>query len=113
MQTQVIDPSEERNGGWLNSYLTPPYSAFLPLIVVFGVLLAVNSIQLWNNWEQKAALNNELHSLRKELPRAKLVNARMLQLSEDLVRLGATSPAAQQIVRDFNIRLAKQPPAKP
>ena len=50
--------------------------------------------------------------LRKELPRAQLINTKMLELSRDLVLLAKRDPIANQIIREFNLRLDSTAAAK-
>lgn len=89
----------------INSYFNSAYAAIIPLIVVFVALTAAYSLQVESSWGQCRQLKLQIAELEKDLPRAKLVNTKMLELSRDLVELGRKSAPAQQIVREFKIQL--------
>lgn len=93
------------------SLLSPPCSPFLPIMLVFGTLCAVQALQLVTTLRQAGQIGGQVESLKRDLPRASIVNSKMLELSSDLLKLSRKSPAAAAIVRDFNIQIGQ--PAAP
>ena len=105
MEIRTQNPKQEATGGLVESYIDSRHALVLPLIIVFAAFTVAYSFQVWNSWDQSGQLKVQLGELEKELPRARLVNGKMLELSRDIVNLGKKSFVAQQIVREFNIRV--------
>lgn len=91
--------------GTAEAYFGSRLAVFLPLVAVFVALSAAYTFQVKSNWEQRRQLQTQLAEFGKDLPRIQLVNTKMMELSRDLVNLGRGNPLAQQIVKEFNIRI--------
>ncbi len=87
-----------------------PRSPFGVLAVVFTALLIGYATQFWGLARQNRQLRRFDASLEQALPRARVISDKLQAVSKDLVDLAAISPAARQIVNEFEIRLA--PPAR-
>jgi hypothetical protein len=88
----------------IDAYFNSKHAAIVPLIVVFSALLAAYTLQVESSWHQCRQLKLQIVEMEKDLPRAKLVNAKMLEVSRDLIDLSRKSRPAQQIVREFKIQ---------
>jgi hypothetical protein len=98
-------PDNAKKIGVVEAYFTSRLAVFLPLVAVFLALSAAYMLQVKGSLEQRRQLKAQLAEFEKDLPRIQLVNSKMLELSRDLVNLGRGDPLAQQIVREFNIRI--------
>lgn len=103
--TEEISSVKGDTRGFIDAYFTSKLAVFLPLVAVFAALSAAYGLQVKNNWEQRRQLKIQLAEFGKDQPRIQLVNTKMMDLSRDLVNLGRANPLAQQIVREFNIRI--------
>src|SRR3990167_2644637 len=86
--------------------LLAPSPAF-PLFSILLVLLALCGVygyQLGTLVTQKKNLNLSLTNLEPLVPRANLVNATMLAVGQDLLKMVDKSPGAREVVKLFNIR---------
>jgi Tfp pilus assembly protein PilO len=80
------------------------YSPFWAVAIVFLVLMIGYTVQLYNQWDQRHQARNTEAALVEMMPRVKAINAKLEGVSQELIRLSATSATAKQIVEEFGIR---------
>ncbi len=62
------------------------------------------AVQIWGLYNQRNQFKTLDASLIPVLPQVQAVNAKLQGLSEELIKMASTSPAAERIVREFNIK---------
>ncbi len=103
--TSTSSSKSEAARGAADRYFSSSVSLLVPVLAVILALTAAYTFQVKSSWDQRRQLRSQLSELRKEFPRAQLVNTKMLELSRDLVVLGVNNPLAGQIVKEFHIRI--------
>lgn len=80
------------------------YGPFWAIATVFLALGIVYGFQVRDLWQTRAQLRQSLVQVNPALNQALVVNNTLVQLGNDLLRLAETSPAAREVVQQFNVR---------
>ena len=90
-----------------NSSTDCSVSSRCPGMAIGAVLLSLciaYAVQIWGLYNQRNQFKTLDASLIPVLPQVQAVNAKLQGLSEELIKMASTSPAAERIVREFNIK---------
>jgi hypothetical protein len=85
---------------------TKRFSSFTPILILVLSFLFVNVIQITNTITQRSELKKIQVKMDAVLPQAKTINETSEGLLRDLVAMAPSSPGAQKIVTDFQVRLS-------
>ena len=80
------------------------YSPFWAVAIVFLVLMIGYTVQMQSQWNQRRQARNTEVALAELMPRVNAIDTKLENVSQELIRMSATSAAARQIVEEFNIR---------
>lgn len=78
-----------------------------PSISIAAVLVALcvaYGVQIWGLYTQRSQIKKLEASYENVLPQVRTVTTKLQGISQDLLKMSSTSPAADRIVREFNIK---------
>lgn len=76
----------------------------MALAAVLVALCVAYGVQIWGLYTQRSQIKKLEASYESVLPQVQTVNTKLQGISQDLLKMASTSPAAERIVREFNIK---------